>query len=121
MAHPETKSATDQPATRPVPTRDDLDKASWGRIGYLPPYENIPDEFKGFSRKQPYCEFVSSWFFNGRTKEDMARLTAKPGVDRATALAAIGGVLASFLPSHEHKEAAAAYLLSEWFELAKPK
>ena len=30
---------------------------------------------------------------------------------------AIAAILASFEPKHEHKEAGAAYLLSQWFEL----
>ena len=90
---------------------------AFGNVKHLPKYEDIPAEFK--RDRNPYARFVSDWFFRGRTKQDLARLTPKPGVDRPKALAAIQAVLASFEPSHEHKEAGAAYLLSQWFDLAE--
>lgn len=98
----------------PVP---DLNRADmvFGEIRHLPPYNSIPDRFRG--RSDPYAEFVSSWFFNGRTQGDMQRLKEREGVDRGKALVSIKAILASFQPKHEHKEAGCAYLLHEWFEL----
>lgn len=98
----------------PVPqlTRADV---VFGEVKHLPKWDDIPAEFKRSSN--PYARFVSGWFFSGRKPKDMARLTARDGVDRAAALGAIQAVLGSFAPKHEHKEAGAAYLLSEWFEL----
>lgn len=46
-------------------------------------------------------------------------LTAKPGVDAHKALRAIKAVLGSYEPKHEHKEAACAFMLSEWFDKEK--
>jgi hypothetical protein len=101
----------------PIPdlTRVDL---AFGNVKHLPAYSEIPEDFRrerGIAR--PYCEFISSWFFGGRTAEDMQRLVARPGVDRTRALVAIRAILASFEPKHEHKKAGAAYLLSAWFRL----
>ena len=99
---------------REVPKLDGIDM-SFGNVKHLPPMKEIPDEFQNHSNK--YCRFVSSWFFGGKTTEDMQCLVAREGVDRRAAIIAIKSVLTSFEPQHEHKEAGAAYLLSEWFEL----
>jgi hypothetical protein len=98
----------------PVPELTGADVV-WGSIKHLPPINDIPEEFN--RHNNPYCDFVSHWFFSGLKPNDLARLTPRAGVDRGKALAAIKTILASFAPKHEHKEAGAAYLLSEWFEL----
>lgn len=104
----------------------DLDGASvaFGRIDHMPKYETVPEEFKSH-HGNPFCDAVSSWFFSGAKREgrslivDGKTFTAKDGVDADKALRAIRAVLGSFEPKHEHKEAACAYMLSEWFDLAK--
>lgn len=98
----------------PIPELTDPDVV-FGKIGHLPRYEAIPEDFKRSGN--PFCRFVSDWFFKGRTQHDMARLKAKAGVDRNKALRAIKAILGSWAPSHEHKEAGCAYLLSCWFDL----
>lgn len=93
---------------------------AFGNIKHMPKYGMIPEEFKRSSN--PYVDAVSSWFFSGAkgTPDGLVigkmKFTAKPGVDRTKALAAIKAVLGSFEPKHEHKEAACAFMLSEWFD-----
>lgn len=98
----------------PIPDLSRVDMA-FGNVQHLPPYSTIPERF--MRRSDPYAQFISGWFFGGRTAEDMQRLIARPGVDRGKALVAIKSALASFEPKHEHKEAGCAFLLHEWFEL----
>lgn len=102
----------------PVPEINRVDLA-FGNISHMPKYNDVPDEFRRRNGTE-YNKFVSAWFFSGRTQADMARLKPKEGVDRGKALAAISAILASFEPKHEHKEAGAAFLLSEWFDLDPP-
>lgn len=100
-------------------TRADL---AFGNIKHMPKYEDVPDEFK--RTNNPFVRAVSSWFFSGaKGREGGIEIAgkaynAKPGVNAAQALAAIRSVLGSFEPKHEHKEAACAYMLSEWFDPA---
>jgi len=50
----------------------------------------------------------------------MGRLSMpNDGIDQNKALRHIKAILGSFEPKHEHKEAAAAYLLSLWFKSVK--
>ena len=94
---------------------------AFGNIKHMPNYATLPAEFKRYDGND-YCKAVSSWFFNGAKKftdgitiGDMT-FKAKPGVDANKALSAIRAVLGSFEPKHEHKEAACAFMLSEWFD-----
>jgi len=98
----------------PIPELTKFDVV-WNKDDHLPAWDDIPEEFK--RSNNPYCRFVSQWFFAGRKPEDMARLVPKEGVDRAKALAAVYAALGSFKPKHQHKEAGCAYLLSQWFDL----
>lgn len=102
-----------------IPSLTDPD-VIFGNIKHLPKYDTLPEDFKHRSGNR-YVDFVSKWFSNGCTKEDIDLLTAKSGIDKNKALRAIKSVLASFEPKHEHKEAGAAYLLSQWFELGDAK
>jgi hypothetical protein len=82
----------------------------------MPAWEEIPREFKysfavrGMNR---WADIASDLFFHGLKG---ATFTPKPGIDTTKALRHIKAILGSFAPRHEHKEAAVAYLLSEWFE-----
>lgn len=98
----------------PIPPVTGADLA-FGKADHLPPYSTIPERFKDWH--EPHADFIGDWFFKGRTPEDMARLKARPGVDRDAALLAIKAALASWEPKHEHKTAGCAFLLHEWFEL----
>lgn len=76
----------------------------------MPPQEDIPDEFKyGATR---WNKLFSDWFFSGLSSLE---LTPKEGVDKDKAMRHIRTIMGSFEPKHEHKEAAVAYLLNEWF------
>lgn len=75
----------------------------------MPSYESIPRDFR---RKSPWAKLASDWFFRGLNGE----FKAKPGIDKERAIAHLDAILRSFRPAHEHKEAAVAWLMSEWFE-----
>jgi hypothetical protein len=96
---------------------------AFGNVKHMPKYEAIPEDFKRHNGNE-FCSAISKWFFKGAQKApdgiiiDGKQFTAKPGVDLSKALAAIRAVLGSFEPKHEHKEAACAFMLSEWFDIA---
>lgn len=104
----------------PVPEVTGVDVV-FGGCGHMPKMSDIPEEFT--RDRNDFVRAVSSWFFSGAKRDgssliiDGKRFTAKSGVDAGKALAAIRAVLGSFDPKHEHKEAACAYMLSEWFDL----
>jgi hypothetical protein len=77
----------------------------------LPFYEDIPEEFR--RDDTPWNALVNEWFFRGLKG---ATFKAKDGIDRSKALAHVDACMRSFQPSHEHKTAGCAYLLSCWFE-----
>lgn len=80
-------------------------------IHMMPPYAEL--RTANYPRKRELEALVSRWFFSG-----MKNLKTKPreGVDVTKALAHLKCVLSSFEPSHEHKTAAVAFLINEWFE-----
>jgi len=75
---------------------------------YMPAMKDIPAHI---DRK--WEDLISTWFFEGVSE---LKLTPKPGIDERKALRHIKAILGSFEPKHEHKEAAAAYLMSLWFD-----
>jgi hypothetical protein len=77
----------------------------------MPGYSDIPPEFKKPSNK--WNQLFNQWFFKGIGD---AKFTPKEGVDTNKALRHINTIMRSYEPSHEHKEAAVAFLLNEWFE-----
>jgi hypothetical protein len=78
---------------------------------WLPPWESIPAEFK--RGKTAWNRLASAWFFTGLSE---LNAKTKPGIERSHALGHLKAVLNSMEPSHEHKEAGVAFLLSQWFE-----
>ena len=75
----------------------------------MPDYEvaraaDIPDVWK---------TLVSDWFYS---KIEIKEMKPKEGVDPRKAMRHISAIMRSFEPKHEHKEAAVAYLLNEWFD-----
>jgi hypothetical protein len=81
-------------------------------LGMMPAMADIPAEFR--SERTPFNAIQSEWFFRGIAGP--FPLAAKPGIDRRAALAHLSAIQRSFAPSHEHKSAAVAYLMSLWFE-----
>jgi hypothetical protein len=97
----------------PVPEVDGLDSVfGAGAMRILPAMKDIPEKFKRWGGT-PWNQVVSDWFFCG-----LADCEWKPraGVDTKAALRAVSCCMTSFEPSHEHKTAGCAYLLSQWFE-----
>jgi hypothetical protein len=97
-----------------IPEVNDVDIAFGGydREWFQRAYDEAPDEFKDHCGTE-WNEIVTHWFFNGLNKN--VKFYPKEGVDPEKALRAIGSVIGSFQPKHEHKEAVCAYLLSQWF------
>jgi hypothetical protein len=81
---------------------------------YMPLYSEIPDEFKRHNGTV-WNRLFSDMFYCGLTN-----LEAKPkdGIDADKAWTHLRVISRSFEPKHEHKEAAFAYLASQWFESA---
>jgi hypothetical protein len=108
-----------------IPTGLNRLDLAFGNIAHMPKYETIPEEFKKW-HGNAYVDAVSTWFFKGAKSAPNGieiggkTFTAKAGVDKTKALTAIKSVLGSFEPAHEHKEAACAYMLSEWFDIEPP-
>lgn len=87
-----------------------------GVKAFLPPYSEVPDEFKNRSNK--WARVVSKWFFSGLTA---GTLKPKDGVNYDDAIRHLRVCMGSWEPKHEHKEAGVAYLMSMWFELDESK
>lgn len=77
----------------------------------MPKYDEIPEDFK--EMWNPYNKLVNRWFFQGL---ENSNFTPKESVDTDKALRHISAIMRSFQPKHEHKTAACAFLLAEWFE-----
>lgn len=95
-----------------IPEVDAVDAVFGGSkaIEIMPKMKDIPRDYP--SRKK-WEKVMSDWFFQGLKD---AKWTPKAGVDTKKALMAIKTVMGSYAPKHEHKSAAVAYMLSEWFE-----
>lgn len=92
-----------------------LDCAFGARMSDYPPYDSIPEEFRrGHSVAN---RVVSTIFFRGGKLEDFG-LRLKAGVHPTAFYGALKAMLCSFDPKHEHKEAACAWLVSEYTEAA---
>lgn len=77
----------------------------------MPKYEDIPEEFKATDTK--WNRFFRHAFYFGVSKLEFR---TKPGVDPEKAYRHVRTIMGSFEPKHEHKEAAVAFLLSQWFD-----
>lgn len=75
----------------------------------LPPMSVIPSEFKDFNNK--WCLAAMKLFFDGGKLPKV-----KEGIDPLKAKNHLVAILSSFAPKHEHKEAAAGWLMSMWYE-----
>lgn len=95
-----------------------LEMAFPARVEHLmPAWADIPEEFRNETGDAVrWVKFQRDWFFRGLPKG--TRFVAKPGVDGTAAMRHLKAIQGSFEPKHEHKEAAVAFLASQWF--AKP-
>jgi len=100
---------------RPIPETTDVDIA-FSSTKHMPKMANIPEEFSDHYNK--WVKAITEWFFCGIHSH---QLMAKKGVNKTKAIRAIQAILGSYEPKHEHKTAACAYLLSEWFSDFTPK
>lgn len=79
----------------------------------MPPMSEIPEEFTEWNRNNKWQKLIGDWFYSGL---EIKALMPKEGIDPKKAMRHVGAILGSFEPKHEHKEAAAAYLMSLWFD-----
>ena len=103
----------------PIPEVTDVDIAFPATPHALPAWEDIPEDFReNWHRSDhPWCRIPAKWFYEGGSYDEFG-LTPKEDVDFNQAARAIKNCLGSFQPSHEHKMAGVAYLLSEWFDMS---
>lgn len=94
-----------------IPERTNIDVAFPTEDLRWLPMEKIPAEFKSGGNK--WAQIASRWFFQGLPGG--TEFVPKDGVDVHKAMMALRCALGSFEPKHQHKEAAVAYMLSEWF------
>lgn len=97
----------------PVPKVNGVDLA-FGNIGHMPKYHEVPDRFKRDS--DPAVSAINTWFYKGL---DTSKIKPREGVNQAEALQAIGAIMRTWEPKHEHKVAGCAMLLDQWFVVSK--
>lgn len=76
----------------------------------LPPQSDIPEEFAG--EQSEWLSLVRRWFCVGLN----FRPKVKPELDENLVWRHLNACMGSFEPSHEHKVAGVAYLMSLWCE-----
>ena len=101
------------PTDQPIPEVTDLDCAFGGAMRILPPYKDLPEEFRDMSG--PFCRAASMLFYEGGKLSDHG-LTPKPGVDEKKVYRVLRACLGDFAPKHEHKIGGTGYLLSQWYD-----
>jgi hypothetical protein len=79
-----------------------------------PSYASIPKEFKVQTNMTKWRIASIVWFRYGLHKD--SRLIPKKGIDKEAAIKHIQCLLNCYFINLQHKIAAAAYLLSLWFE-----
>jgi hypothetical protein len=96
----------------PVTKVTDADVAFPARVEHLmPEYNELVDKRKD-PEHQRLEKIAQLLFFKGGKTDHWV---AKEGIDKHDAVRQIFCVLGSFQPKHEHKIAAVAFLLGEWF------
>jgi len=76
----------------------------------MPAMQDIPRDYPD---RHKWTRFFSQVFTNGAPKG--TKMFPREGVDTGKALRHLRAIMVSYQPKHEHKEAACAYLLSQWF------
>lgn len=91
----------------------DVEMIFGARIVHLmPAQKDIPAEFKKAGATK-WERLADRWFARGLKGVE---LYPKDGIDLAKALRHLSTIMNSYEPQHEHKIAAVAYLMSQWFE-----
>jgi|SRR5271163_2140357 len=80
-------------------------------LDMMPSYEDCA-AFR-YDKPNKWTKLAETWFMFGIK---LGKVAPKPGVDQKKAFAHVACILRSFEPKHEHKIAAAAFLLNEWFD-----
>lgn len=80
-------------------------------VSLVPKYEDIAEELK--LRHHPGQKFAADAFYYGIKSAD---LKPREGVETKKAMRAIKAILGCFGFTHEHKMAAVAWYMNEWFE-----
>jgi hypothetical protein len=80
-------------------------------LDMMPDYDTCKSWYR--DREHKWSKLASEWFYSGIK---IKKVTPKAGVVEGNALAHVACILRSFEPKHEHKMAAVAYLLNEWFD-----
>lgn len=93
----------------------DIEMAFPANVSHLmPKMEEIPDEFTSSHGK--WQQVFSDLFYRGLVD---SKWIPKDGIDPEKAYRHLMCIVGSFEPSHQHKAAACAYLMSQWFEDVK--
>lgn len=94
----------------------DIDIAFPARVAHLMPlWDDIPEEYQ--TDRAPSCSIIDQWFYEGLPEY---KAVPKEEIDTEEAFRHLQCILRSFEPRHEHKTAAVAYLLDQWFESFEP-
>jgi hypothetical protein len=83
-------------------------------LKWMPSMDEIPDEFKRDYRGNGWRAVTERWFFDGIAAE--VEFYPRDGVDPEKAYRALSATLRSYAPSHQHKEAAVAFMMACWFK-----
>lgn len=93
-------------------TTEDIRNGNYKSVDFAPQMWQIPDEFKRTG--DTWTAVASDLMWLGAAV--VQRATPKPNIDRDQALLHIGAVLHAIDITVEHREAAAGYLLNQWFD-----
>lgn len=93
-------------------TQEQVRNGSYRSTEFAPPLWQIPSRFT--AAPDAWGDVASTLMWAGSSA--ILSAVPKPGIDREQALLHVGAVLLAVDLAVEHREAAAAYLLSEWFD-----
>ena len=80
----------------------------------IPPYDVIPSPYRAeFGEGKMWVELADRLFFRGNGQH--VSYSMQEGINSQLAFVNLRVILSSFELKHEHKIAAAAYLMSRWF------
>lgn len=82
---------------------------------FLPPEEDIPEEFIKNRYENKWAKQAEKWFFHG-FDPSKSTVELNEGVDGQKAFKQLHACLGSFQPKHEHKISGVAYLMSLFFK-----
>ncbi len=97
----------------PIPKITNVDLAFPADVGWIPPLSEIPEQFRRTENTKQGRFFMD--LFSGRVIETDIGMLPREGVSAKDAWRALMVCLSTYGIKHEHKEAAFAFLHSEWF------